>query len=199
VEATQKRAGRADATRRKLLEVARGLFAERGYEATPIEDVLAKAGLSKGALYHHFPNKEALFEGVFEDNEEKVMQKVKEAIGPATSPLERLRRGCQAWLDITMDPAVRCISFIDGPAVLGWDRWHELDEKYGFGVVKHALEHAMAEGEIPAQSVDITAHILLAALGQAAMIIARSDDPAHARVEAGDAVDRLIDGLRLGR
>jgi len=175
--------------------VARELFAERGYDATSVEEVLRRAGVSKGALYHHFPTKEALFEAVFEDNERVVMERVMEAAGLGTDPVELLRRGSQAWLDITMDPAVRRISFIDGPAVLGWPRWRDLDAKYGFGVVKKLLEHAMAIGRVPEQPVDMLAHILLAALGESAMVIARAENPERARREAGGAVDRLIEGM----
>ena len=102
-----------------------------------------------------------------------------------------------AWLDLTMDPAVRRISLIDGPAVLGWHRWRELDEKYGFGVVKKGLQAAMDAGLIHRQPADLIAHIVLATLGEAAMVIARSDDTARARREAGEAVERLFDGMAM--
>lgn len=190
-----KRAERAENTRAELVRVAHDLFAERGYDATPIEEVLRRAGVSKGALYHHFPTKEALFEAVFEENERAVMDRVMAASKGSTDPLELLLTGSLAWLDVTMDPAVRRISFIDGPAVLGWQRWRDLDEKYGFGVVKRLLQQAVAMGRIPDQNVDLLAHILLAALGESAMVIARAEDPKGARAAAGETVEHLIEGM----
>jgi AcrR family transcriptional regulator len=189
------KAEQAAATRGELVKAAKELFAARGYAGTSIEDVLARVGVSKGALYHHFPSKEALFQAVFEENEQELLEQVMVVTRGLADPLEVMRKGCQVWLDLTMDPAVRRISFIDGPAVLGWQLWRDLDAKYGFGVVKRALQRAMDAGRIENQSVELLAHILVAGLGEAAMVIARSDDPKRARREAGDTMLRLLDGL----
>jgi AcrR family transcriptional regulator len=190
-----KKAEQAETTRSRLIDVARELFGTRGYEATSVEDVLERAQVSKGALYHHFPSKEALFEAVFIDGEKKSMEAVATAAMSQTEPLNMLRAGCQAWLDLVMDPQVRRIAVVDGPAVLGWQRWREIDEEYAFGLTKHALQAAMDAGSIPVQNVDILAHMMLAMLGEAAMLIARAPDPTAARAEAGTAVNRLIEAL----
>lgn len=186
---------RAEATRGRLVAAARELFGTRGYEATSIEDVLERAGVSKGALYHHFPSKEALFEAVFVAGEQACMQKIAERAMGKTDPLEMMRAGCQAWLDLVMDPAVRRIALIDGPAVLGWARWREIDEQYAFGLTKHVLQAAKEAGVVQASNVDMLAHLTLAVLGEAAMLIARAPDPKAARAEAGETVNRMIDAL----
>ncbi len=192
------RAEKAEATRGRLIEVAGELFATKGYEATSIEEVLERAQVSKGALYHHFPSKEALFEEVFRTGEQQCMEELAKVAMKETEPLQMLRAGCQAWLDMAMDPHVQQIALIDGPAVLGWQRWRTIDEEYAFGLTKKVLQLAADAGSIRAENVDMLAHMALAMLGEAAMLIARADDPEKARVEAGQAVDRLIAALAHG-
>jgi AcrR family transcriptional regulator len=186
---------RAEATRARLIDVAGELFGNRGYEATSIEDVLEKAEVSKGALYHHFSSKESLFEAVFVEGERECMKTIAAAAMAASDYIESLRIGCQTWLDMVMDPHVRRIAVIDGPAVLGWQRWREIDEEFAFGLTKKVLQAAADAGAIKVGNVDMLAHMTLAMLGEAAMLIARAPDPKVARVEAGEAVDRLIDAL----
>jgi len=181
-----------------LIEVAGELFGSRGYDDTSIEEVLERTGVSKGALYHHFGSKEALFEAVYRTGEQLCLEEVAKAAMKEIDPIERLRAGCQAWLDISMDPHVKQIALIDGPAVLGWQRWREIDEEYAFGLTKHALQEAADAGAIRADNVDTVAHLALAMLGEAAMLIAQAKDGRKARKEAGEAVDRLIAALTLG-
>jgi AcrR family transcriptional regulator len=189
------KAERAAGTRGRLIEVAVELFGSRGYEHTSIEEVLEQAGVSKGALYHHFDSKEALFEAVFKWGEQHCMQEVAAAAMKETEHLDVLRAGCQRWLDMVMDPHVRQIALIDGPAVLGWQRWREIEEEFAFGLTKKVLEHADEQGAIRKTNVDMLAHMTLAMLGEAAMLIALSDDPERARKEAGAVVDQLIDSF----
>lgn len=189
------KAEQAEATRTRLLRVAGKLFGTKGYEATSVEEVLERADVSKGALYHHFPSKEALFEAVFIEGERRCMEAVAAAAMTQTEPVAMLRAGCQAWLDLVMDRNIRRIAIVDGPAVLGWQRWRELDEEYAFGLTKHALQAAVEAGAIRAQNVDMLAHMTLAVLGEAAMLIARAPDPSAARAEAGEVVNRMIDAL----
>jgi len=191
------RSEKAEATRARLVEVAGELFGERGYDDTPIEEVLERTGVSKGALYHHFPSKEALFEAVYRTGEQMCMEEIAKAALKETEPLAMLRAGCQMWLDMVMDPHIHQIALIDGPAVLGWQRWRQIDEEYAFGLTKHALQEAADAGAIRSENVDMTAHLALAMLGEAAMLIAQADDKKTARKEAGDAVDRMIAALAL--
>ena len=189
------RAEKAEATRTRLIEVAGELFGERGYDDTPIEEVLERTGVSKGALYHHFPSKEALFEAVYRTGEQMCLVEIANAAMKETAPLEMLRVGCHTWLDMVMDPHVRQIALIDGPAVLGWQRWREIDEEYGFGLTKSVFQKVADAGLIDPENVDMTAHLAHGMLGEAAMVIAKADDKKTAREEAGRVVDRLIDSL----
>jgi AcrR family transcriptional regulator len=186
---------RGEATRQELVEAATRLFAERGYEDTSIEAVLRETGVSRGALYHHFAGKEALFEAVLESVEEGVAQAVRESVADMTDPVESLRQGMHAWLDLTDDPVVRRVSLIDAPAVVGWEKWRGTDERHGFGMMKHALEMLAEAGHVRPELVDVLAHMLLAALVEVALLIARSDDPAAAKKDGQDAIEELLSSL----
>jgi AcrR family transcriptional regulator len=185
----------AEATRARLLKIANHLFGTKGYEDTSIDEVLERAGVSKGALYHHFPSKEALFEAVFIEGERDCMKQVAAAAMIETDHVEQLRAGCQKWLDLVMDRQLRRIAVIDGPAVLGWQRWREIDEQFAFGLTKKSLQMAMEAGRIREQNVDMLAHMTLGMLGEAAMLIARAPDPQAARDQARDVINRMIDAL----
>ena len=164
------------ATRRQIVEAAMRLFAELGYGGVSIEAVLAATGVSRGALYHHFAGKEALFEAAYEAMEADLMRRTAAATADAASPPEGLRTGCDAFLDLVQEHAVRQIVLIDAPSVLGWEKWREIDERYGFGLLKSGLAAANAGGSLPDDLVDSYAHILMAALTEVAMLTARAED-----------------------
>jgi AcrR family transcriptional regulator len=190
-------AERREATRAALLRAARDLFAEKGYAGAGREEIVARAGVTRGAMYHHFANKHDLFRAVVEELEQEVMGKVAEAGMEAMGdPRQSLRRGCGAFLDIAAaDESVRRILLLDAPSVLGWSEWRDLEARYALGLVKEVLVHAMEMGQIREQPVDPLAHMLLAALNEAALLVAQADDPARTRSEVGEAVDRLVDVL----
>jgi AcrR family transcriptional regulator len=188
---------RGQATREELIDAATGLFAKRGYDATPIDAVLHAAGVSRGALYHHFEDKRALFEAALERVEAGVAREVVSSASSASDPFEALVAGCSAWLRLARDPVVRRISLIDAPAVVGWDRWREIDERHGFGLIKGALRALADEGRIEPGMVDVLAHMLLAALVEVALVIARADDAAKA-TRAGERAVRLLLESLLG-
>ena len=187
-----KRAEKGQATRQELLAIATRLFAERGYEGTSIEAVLSEAGVSRGALYHHFSNKVALFEAVLEAMETRVQEVVTAAAGAIADPVEALRAGCSAWLRLSVDPAVRRIVLIDAPSAVGWEKWREIDERHAFGLLKGALRAAAEGGRIKPEVVDVLAYALLAALIEVALVIARSEEPLAAMDTALHAIDELI-------
>ena len=191
-----RRIAQGAATRDRLLEVATRLFAEQGYEHTSIEQVLRAAGVSRGSLYHHFSGKDRLFEAVVEHVEEAViLRRLVAAAGRQHDPVQMLRAGCATWIALANDPVVRQVVLIDAPAVLGWERWRELDERYGFGLMKEALSEVAASGRLAGADIDVVGHLLLGALNEAAMLVARASAPARARREAMAAVDRLIEGF----
>jgi AcrR family transcriptional regulator len=183
------------ATRAALIDVATELFATKGYEATAIPAVLDAAGVSRGALYHHFASKEALFEAVLQSVEAEATLKVTRAARGATDPLDGLRRGCAAYLAMCRDPVVRRISLIDAPAVVGWERWREIDEEHSFGLIKAAIAAIAADGRVKPDLIDVMAHMVLAALLEVALLVARADEGRLAIRRGQEAVDELLTAL----
>lgn len=187
---------RAEATRRALLEAARELFAERGYAAVGTEEVVARAGVTRGALYHHFRDKQDLLRAVHEQLEHHLVTRVGAAMTEVTEPMEGLSTGIAAFLDACTDPPFIQIALQDAPTVLGWATWREIDERYGLGLVTAGLAGAMDAGAIRRQPVRPLAHLMLGALGEAALFIANADDPAAARHQIEPALLALLEGLR---
>jgi AcrR family transcriptional regulator len=194
--ARRTQAERSAATRAALVAAARDLFTRDGYAATGREAIVARAGVTRGALYHHFANKQALFSAVFETLEVDVMASVSRAAAGAPSPLEMLRTGALAYLDAALDPGVQRVCLLDAPAVLSMDERAEIVEAHALGVVREVLRAAMADGSIERQPVEPLAHLVVAALHEAALFVARADDQNRAREEVGATMDRLLAGLR---
>lgn len=190
-----KKAERSEATRRALLRVARRLFAKRGYADTPIEEIVRSAQVTRGALYHHFEGKQDLFQAVFEEMESELSQIVARAAAAEPRSERHLEVGVQAMLDACLDPAVQRVVLLDAPSVLGWATWHEIEERHGLGLLQAALESAMEAGHIERQPAGPLAQVVLGALIEAALAIARADDVAAAREEIGASVARLLRGL----
>jgi AcrR family transcriptional regulator len=186
---------RGAGTRAALVSAAGRLFAERGYEDVSIDDVLGATGLSRGALYHHFAGKAALFEAVVEAVEAAGVERLVAASRGVEDPEAALRAGCRAWLELVRDPAVRRVTLIDAPAVLGWERWRAIDERNGMGLLRLPLRRLAAAGRFDPTLVDGFAHMLLAALGEVALVAARADDGVAATREAQRAIDALLERL----
>jgi len=181
--------------RERLLAHARALFAGRGYAAVGTEEIVRAAGVTRGALYHQFRDKAALFEAVVEEVEAETTARVADEAVTADGPLEALRAGARAFLTICADPGVERILLLDAPAVLGWERWREIGLRHGLGLVTGVLEAGMENGTIARQPVTALAHLLIGALDEGAMLVARAEDRAAARGEVDAVIDRLIDGL----
>ena len=196
---TPSKSEQADATRGALVAAARTLFTERGYAATSTNDIVQRAGVTRGALYHHFAAKSDLFRAVFEQLEDEVTRHVAREAQAASDPFEQLRLGSRAYLDVCLDPAVQRVVLLEGPPVLGWERWQEIEQRYGYGLVAGGVQAAMEAGLVDAQPVGPLAHVLFGALTEAGMVVARSDQPELARTEMESAMDRLLDGLRAAR
>lgn len=192
-----RQAERSESTRRELLRVARQLFTERGYAQAPIEEVAERAGVTKGALYHHFRNKRELFQAVFEELEGELVEKVITAAAAAGDDVwEGMRLGVRAFLEAALDPAAQRIVLIDGPSVLGWETWREIDERYGFALVHGSLEAATEAGVIRRRPAEPLAHLFLASLSEAALQIARAEDTQQAMEEMFSTVWALLESLR---
>jgi AcrR family transcriptional regulator len=180
-----------------LIAAARELFAERGYANVGTEEIVQKAGVTRGALYHHFKGgKEELFRAVLVQLSVELMQQVMVAAGAQADPFEELVAGADAFLDASMTPDIQRIMLIDGPAVLGWEVWRSIDSEHGLGLLEAALQNAIDAGALAPVPARAVAHVLIAALDEAAMVVARADDQKAARKEMGMTVRRLLDGLR---
>jgi AcrR family transcriptional regulator len=186
---------RGQATRAHLIEVATRLFATHGYDGTSIETVLAESGVSRGSLYHHFQSKDTLFLAVLEGVGARIGLEAAEEAQDAADPLAALRIGGRAWIRLAVDPVVQQIMLIDAPAVLGWQRWRELDEQSTLGAIRAALAYAGDTGRIDPGHVDVFAHIVLATANEVAMMIARAPDPDAALPAGESAYNEFLDRL----
>jgi AcrR family transcriptional regulator len=193
-------AERSEATRAALISAARPLFAARGYADVGAEEIVRAAGVTRGALYHHFDGKEGLLEAVYREIEAEITQEIGDAVlsGGAEDPLAALRIGVQKFLETTMEPEAQRIVLLDAPAVLGWEKWREIGYEHGLGLTEAVLTAAMEAGVLQDAPVRPLAHILLGALDEAAMLIARAEDQETGRQEALLIFDRLLEGLRAG-
>ena len=193
-------AERSAATRDALLAAGRRLFAERGFAGTGREEIVAAAGVTRGALQHHFGDKTSLFEAVYETVEKELVDAIAvAAMAAGDDPVAQLRAGCQAYLDAVLDPAVQRICSVDGPAVLATDVRQAISERYALGLVRESLDRAIREGLIAPAPADAFARILLAGAVAAADYVATAADPRAAREEAGKTLDVFLDRLAIDR
>jgi AcrR family transcriptional regulator len=187
-------AERRAATRRALLDSARSLFAERGYHGTAAEEIVQRAGLTRGALYHHFEDKKDLFRLVVDEMEGAIDEEIEEAERAASSLPEAVMAGYRAFIDAVLDPEMRRTFFLDGPSVLGWE-WREIDARHAVGKIEEGLEALIAEGFVEPQPVRPLARLINGALLEAAFFVAVAADPEAARDEAWGAMERLVGDL----
>jgi len=189
-------AERREATRAALIAAGRDLFAVRGYEAVSAEEIVAAAGVTRGALYHHFDGKRGLFAAVFEAIEAELVAKFDfEEIG-ARDPLGVLIEAVDQFLDLSVGAEVQRIALIDGPAVLGWEEWHRIEARYGLALIEGALAAAAEAGQIREVPVPELALMLLGALIEGALQLARAEDQEAAKRRTGEALRALLEGLR---
>ncbi len=192
-------AARSAATRDALLQAARPLFAAHGFGAVGTEAIVRAAGVTRGAMYHQFADKTALFAAVFEAVEAEVTERIGAAVLAAgePDPIAAMKLGGHAWLDACAEPDVHRIVLIEAPSVLGWERWREIGLRYGLGLVQALLAHAIEVERIRRQPVTPLAHVLIGALDAAALYAARAPDPVRARGEVAAVLDDLVDALAL--
>jgi AcrR family transcriptional regulator len=188
---------RSDATTKALVDAARELFARDGYEGTFLDDVARAAGVTKGALYHHFEGKRELFRAVFEAEERRLMRMVAAASAKQSDPWRGFYDGCRAYLEACVDPSVQRITLIDAPAVLGGETVREIEERYAMSLVRNGLRMAIDAGVIARRPVEPLASMLNGALCEAALMIARADDPATVTRQVQSEVKTLLDSLRV--
>jgi AcrR family transcriptional regulator len=190
----------SDATRQALVDGAVELFTERGYAGTSLDEIARRAHVTKGALYHHFAGKHALFEAAFDAVGSVAVTRLADAVAGgvdgAGEPWETLRAGLRAYLRMCLDPAFQRIVVHEAPVVLGWERWRASEERHGFGVVRGALRMLLESGEIDPLPAEELARIVFGALTAGAMVIAGADDQQRASADVATVVERIVLGLR---
>jgi AcrR family transcriptional regulator len=187
-------ADRTAATRQALIDAGRALFADKGFSEVSTEEVVQAAAVTRGALYHHFADKKALFAAVFEAVEGELIGRIGATIAATGTddPVELMRRGAAAWLDLCREPGIARIALLDAPAVLGWREWREIGDRYSLTLVQGLLRAAIAAGRLPDQPIAPLAHVLLGAVREGAVYLAAAADPVEARREVAAVMDALI-------
>jgi AcrR family transcriptional regulator len=185
----------ARATRDRLVAIARQLFAEHGYEGTSLDQVQRRAGLSRGALYHHFSSKHALFEATLDALEADIAAALARSAAAEGDPLDRLRAGSLAWLDLARDPAIRRIALLDAPSVLGWAAQRAIDERRTLGMIRTTLNEFEDLERIPPGSAEVLSHVLLATLNELGLYVAGASDGSAAHERAITTLNVLLERL----
>lgn len=191
----ERRSAQAGETRDALVAAARELFGSQGYAATSTEEIVERAGVTKGALYHHFADKVALFRAVFEQVQLEVSDT---AVAEFNQPdsWAALTAGCRLWVEAHADPAIRQIALIDARGVLGWEAAREIETRFSTVALRGALRKAMHAGVITRQPLRPLSLMLIGALSEACLYVAATDDKMMASEEVGDLVLVLLSGLR---
>jgi AcrR family transcriptional regulator len=191
-----RREAEARATREALISAALELFTKRGYSEVGTEEIVARAKVTRGALYHHFEDKRDLFRAVFERVEEELVAGIAVKMDAADDPWKLMMAGMRAFLDACEQPAVKRVALTDAPVVLGWQEWREIDNRHGLGLTRAALQGAADAGVLRPVAVKPMAHLFVAALSEAAFVIAHAARPRKARAEVEQALLELAKGLR---
>jgi len=190
-------ADRSAATRDALVAAARPLFAAHGFAEVSTDAIVAAAGVTRGALYHQFADKTALFEAVLAAVEGDIARRLADEAAAAgiSDPVEALRHAVRTWLDICVEPEIHRIALIDGPSVLGWTHWREVCQLHVLGLVRVLVTQGIELGRIRPQPVMPLAHVLMGAGDEAALYVAENPDRTRARAEMIEVLDQFIEVL----
>ncbi len=193
---TSRRQEYSASTRRALVDVATELFAQRGYAGTSLDEIVAGARVTKGALYHHFSGKQALFEAVFEQVEERAAGDIQAAVRGSEDPWQKALGGLRAFLDVLQDPAYRRVVIADGPAVLGYERYREQEERTTFGIVQEIVSSVLASYELEPSMVETFSRVFFGAMSASGVAVSGAEDPRKAGAEVEAAIGYILSGLR---
>ena len=193
---SNRKAEQSEATRARLLGAARELFATNGYAAVATEEIVRRAGVTRGALYHQFADKRDLFRAVFEQVDTEIVTAIAERALSTEDAFEGLEAGVSAWLDSCSEPEVQRIVLLDAPGVLGVEEWRAVGERTGLGLILAGLQRAVEAGAIEPQPLTPLAHVVVGMLDEAALYLARADDKASARRDMELILTRLLQALR---
>jgi AcrR family transcriptional regulator len=201
MEVKDTRAAQAGATQKTLRDQARKLFAQKGYSGANTDELVKRAKVTKGALYHHFANKREIYLAVVEDMERELVERIEAAGAAARDPWKRLQAMCRAYLDACRDPNLTRMLVLEAPVVLGWKTWCNLEQKYEVAAFARCLKEAGEAGFNqraggPAEAPETLAQVILGALTTGARVIATASDADRARADVEKTIERLLAGLR---
>ena len=188
----------SEATRAALLDEATTLFAERGYAGTSLEDVASASQVTRGAVYHHFASKQALFEAVLDLQEERATTEIVAAAG-AANPWDAAMLALDAYLTHCCDPVYGRLVWLEGPAALGWHRWRECEKKYSYGLVEQFIRDLVEGGHVDGRAFDSLVQFSFWMLGGAGLAVAEAapEDKPRVRDEWGYLIGRAISSVRV--
>jgi AcrR family transcriptional regulator len=190
------KAQQRQATIARLIEVACEVFTRDGYANAATEEIVHLAGVTRGALYHHFGSKEGLFQAVLAHVQQQVGLRIAAAVDEKADAWQQLITGCTAFLEASMEPQVRRIMLVDAPAVLGWSLWRELDTQNSMKLLREGLAELISQGQLPPLPLEALTHLLSGAMNEAALWIAQSVDAQNALAEATHALTYMLNALR---
>jgi AcrR family transcriptional regulator len=186
----------SESTRHALVDSAVDLFTRRGYAATSLDEIARRARVTKGALYHHFTGKQALFEAAFDAVESQVMTRLAEIVVGPGDPWERAMNGIRHYIEICLDPSYQRIVVHEAPVVMGSERWRKAEDQFSFGLVRAAIQALVDSGELEDLPVEVTARLLFGTLTAGATLIARAEDSKKASAEVSSTIIRMLERLR---
>jgi AcrR family transcriptional regulator len=194
-------AERSAATQQALIEAARRLWGERGYAEVSTPEIVEAAGVTRGAMYHQYADKAALFRAVIEAMDQEIIERLEASVaaaGPKT-PADTMHAMADAWLDIAREPEIRQLMLLDAPSVIGWREYREMSQNNSVEAAEALLKAAVEAGQLRPQPLRPVALVLLGALEEAAMYVAGAEDADRAGEEIRAVVRDLIDGLLIGK
>lgn len=192
-----RRAERGDATRAQIIDAAMELFSTYGYAQVGTKEVVRNAGVTRGAMYHHFAEKRDLFRAVLEHKQAEMLRVITAGMDQHTDPWERIVKGIDIFFDECIDKSSVRIGLVDGPSVLGWNDWSELHAEHWLGLIESSLREAMEAGMLRRSDPHSLAHLLDGAFIKAALLVVNAEDPAEARKRVRTSVMLLVEGLRI--
>jgi AcrR family transcriptional regulator len=196
VPRTSRRQEYSASTKRALVDVASELFTERGYAGTSLDEIVSGARVTKGALYHHFSGKQALFEAVFETVEAEATAAIRKAVRDHDDPWETALSGLRAFLDVVQQPGYRRIVIQEGPAILGYERFREQEERSTFGIVQEIVSSVLESYDLEPSMVETFSRIFFGAMSAAGTAVSSADDSERASAEVEAAIAFILGGLQ---
>jgi AcrR family transcriptional regulator len=196
VPRTSRRQEYSASTKRALVDVASELFTERGYAGTSLDEIVSGARVTKGALYHHFSGKQALFEAVFETVEAEATAAIRKAVRDHDDPWEKALSGLRAFLDVVQQPGYRRIVIQEGPAILGYERFREQEERSTFGIVQEIVSSVLDSYDLEPSMVETFSRIFFGAMSAAGTAVSSADDSERASAEVEAAIAFILGGLQ---